>query len=322
VELDSNGSLIALVVIVGLIGFALAFVGGRETSENGSAAGIGTVIDQSVGMHVIRRLTGRSSDPPADDLVPPAVLTADEVAYRIGTPGAAGPERHEAPGPRLGAARAAAVSANPATAPRRRLLRDSGAVLVALSGLALIGIGIFPGVGGGGPSKTFLSVSRAQSTPTSSPSDGLSDVLSETSRPTAKPSAPPAPTPGPTKTKTTTPAKPASPKPTPRPTPTPTPTPTPKKATPKPTASATPTPTPPLVAKITEAPSCGDAGVPLQFAAQSMPGASYDWDFQDGSASGRVVTHSFSGDGTYTVTLTVIRSGDRKRDSVLVSIPC
>ena len=76
------------------------------------------------------------------------------------------------------------------------------------------------------------------------------------------------------------------------------------------------------MAKITEAPACGDAGVSLQFAAQSVPGASYDWDFSDGSAAGRVVTHTFSADGTYTVSLTVSRSGDRQRDSVLVNVPC
>jgi PKD domain len=309
-------------VIVGLIGFALAFVGGRGTSEKGPASGLGTVIDQSIGMHVIRSLIGRSSDPPANDVARSSAPTADEVAYRIATLGAARPERHEAPGPRRDAARVDPASATPAAASRRRLLRDSGAVLMVLSGFALVAIGVFPGVGGGEPSGTFLSVSRAQSTPTSSPSDGQSLVLGETSRPTAKPSAKPAPTAAPTKGHTTTPAKPATPKPTPRPTLTRTPTPTPNTATPKPTASPTPTPTPPLVAKITEAPLCGDAGVPLQFAAQSMPGATYDWDFHDGSASGRVVTHAFSGDGTYTVTLTVIRPGDMKRDSVLVNIPC
>jgi PKD repeat protein len=62
--------------------------------------------------------------------------------------------------------------------------------------------------------------------------------------------------------------------------------------------------------------------VSLQFAAQSVPGASYDWDFSDGSATGRVVTHTFSANGTYTVSLTVVRSGDRQRDSVLVKVPC
>jgi PKD repeat protein len=53
-----------------------------------------------------------------------------------------------------------------------------------------------------------------------------------------------------------------------------------------------------------------------------MPGATYDWDFHDGSASGQAVTHPFTADGTYTVTLTVIRSGDKQRDSVVVVVPC
>ena len=320
-------------MIVGLLGFAFAFVGGRGTSGKGPTAGLGAVLDQSIGMHVFRSVSGHSTDPPADEVVPDAALTADEVAYRIGAPGAAMPRRDDAGARRLGASAATAVAADARTvsatdaAPRRRLLRDSGAVLMGLSALGLVAIAVSPIGGGGGPSRTFLSVTRAQATRSASPTAGPSLALVETPGSTAKPAATPRPTPAPRASPTgavlSTRATPKpTPRPTLRPTPTPTPSPSPRKSTPKPTPAPTPTPTPPLVAKITEAPACGDAGVSLQFAAQSVPGASYDWDFSDGSAAGRVVTHTFSADGTYTVSLTVSRSGDRQRDSVLVKVPC
>ena len=294
-------------------------------------------------MHILRRLSGRSSDPPADEVAPARALTADEVAYRIGTPGAAEPARVGAAGAGLGATSAAAgaadagmvsgtghaavdpATAGAATAARRRLLRDLGAALMGLSALALIAVGVSPSVGGGAPSRTFLSVSRAQATQSASPTEAASLALVFPPAPTARPTVTAGPTTAPRATPTgAVLTQQATPKPAPRPTPTPTPTPTPRRSTPRPTSTPapTPTPTPPLVAKITEAPSCGDVGVPLGFAAQSVPGASYDWNFKDGSASGRVVTHSFSAAGTYTVTLTVIRSGDKRGDSVVVTVPC
>ena len=157
-------------MIVGLLGFAFAFVGGRGTSGKGRTAGLGAVLDQSIGMHVFRSVSGHSTDPPADEVVPDAALTADEVAYRIGAPGAAMPRRDDAGARRLGASAATAVAADARTAsatdaaPRRRLLRDSGAVLMGLSALGLVAIAVSPIGGGGGPSRTFLSVTRAQAT--------------------------------------------------------------------------------------------------------------------------------------------------------------
>ncbi len=187
-------------MIVGLLGFAFAFVGGRGTSGKGPTAGLGAVLDQSIGMHVFRSLSGHSTDPPADEVVPAAALTADEVAYRIGTPGAAMPERDDAGGRRLGASAATAVAADARTvsatdaAPRRRLLRDSGAVLMGLSALGLVAIAVSPVGGGGGPSRTFLSVTRAQATRSASPTAGPSLALVETPGSTAKPAATPRPT--------------------------------------------------------------------------------------------------------------------------------
>jgi len=324
--LDANGSLIALAVIVGLIGFALAVVGGRGTAENSPASGPGTVIDRSIGMHLIRSLTGRSSDPSADEVVPPPVLTADEVAYRIGAPGAVVPERRETPGPGRRVAPLDPALATPATAARRRLLRDSGAVLVGLSGLALIAIGVFPGAGGSGPSRTFLSVSRAQGSPTTSPSDGLSVVLSETSRPSGKPSATAAATPAATRARTTTPVRPATPTPTPRPTPrpTPTPTPTPRRSTPRPTATPAPTPVPAPHAVISASASCTSAGGTIDFDGTASTGeTSYDWNFNDRSVStDPTPSHTFVAPGTYTVILIVHGPGGQDGASKVIDVPC
>ena len=47
--------------------------------------------------------------------------------------------------------------------------------------------------------------------------------------------------------------------------------------------------------------TCGDPGVTIQFTADAMPGATYDWDFDDGGGNGRVVSHQFSPPGTYHV---------------------
>src|SRR6188472_1505221 len=45
------------------------------------------VIDRSIGMYVVRRLTGRRTRKP-EAPAPPVVLSADQVAYRIGAAGA------------------------------------------------------------------------------------------------------------------------------------------------------------------------------------------------------------------------------------------
>ena len=243
VALDSNGLLIAAIVIIGLVGLGFVVVGGRGTTGKGRAGGIGAVVDQSIGMHIVRSLSGQAPEAPEEDVAPAVVLTADEVAYRIGIPGADEPERAEGAGMRRGPMAGAAVAANRGTAaataargadpavaaaaaaPRRRLLRDAGAALLGLAAVALIAILVVPGVGGQGPSKTFLSVTRAQSTstprPTATPTEGPSLAQVETPAPTAMPVATPAPTAAPSPTPTgVTPARQANPRPTPRATPT------------------------------------------------------------------------------------------------------
>ena len=98
------------------MGFAFALVGGRGASGDGPAGGLGDVIDRSIGRHIIRRLSGRSSDPAAEESLPTVALTADQVAYRIGTPGAADPDRDEAAVAGLGGMAAAGVAADGRTA--------------------------------------------------------------------------------------------------------------------------------------------------------------------------------------------------------------
>jgi PKD repeat protein len=77
-----------------------------------------------------------------------------------------------------------------------------------------------------------------------------------------------------------------------------------------------------LVARISVSATCGDPGVTIQFTADAMPGATYDWDFNDGGGNGRVVSHQFTSTGTYNVILTVTRSGDTQGDGVTIHVPC
>ena len=62
--------------------------GASQDGPSGPVDGALDVIDRSIGMYVLRRLAGRSSTatPKADA---PVVLTADQIARRIGVAGAA-----------------------------------------------------------------------------------------------------------------------------------------------------------------------------------------------------------------------------------------
>ena len=86
--------------------------GVSEDGPSGPVDGALDVIDRSIGMYVLRRIAGRSSNatPEADA---PVVLTADQIAHRIGASGAApttAPEPSEARPP-LAAGTAAAAAA-------------------------------------------------------------------------------------------------------------------------------------------------------------------------------------------------------------------
>ena len=128
--------------------------------------------------------------------------------------------------------------------PRRRLWRDTSAVLLVGITLVLV-VSLLPGASSEGPGQTL----SATGTPALDPSPTATPTPAPTPRPTPRPTPTPSPTPSP------------SPSPTPSPTPTPTPKPTPKptrkptarptlrpiptiKPTPKPTRKPTPRPTP------------------------------------------------------------------------------
>jgi hypothetical protein len=91
-------AILGIIVVVGLVGLLVTIRSAPKPSPRlaadtrpGPFDGIRGVIDRSIGMYVIRRLAGRIVKPPPEPLPPSAALSADEVAYRIGTPGAVPP---------------------------------------------------------------------------------------------------------------------------------------------------------------------------------------------------------------------------------------
>lgn len=289
-------------MIIGLVGLAFVVVGGRGAAGKGRVGGLGAVIDQSIGMHIVRSLTRQTLETPEEDIAPSVALTADDVAYRIGIPGADAPVRRADAGRGRGAAAtAAAVAANAGTAsapaggdpaaaaaPRRRLIRDAGAALVGLSALALVVLVAQQVNGPHDGEVRGITHYRGSSDPpgsngdTATPSIGSGQAVEGASAPPGAVSASAAPgAPGPgrlTLHGTTTPKPPgrsngtptttvgpATPTPriTARPSTTPGPTATPvSTATPTPTAAPTPEPTPKPTPEPTPEPTPTPAGEP------------------------------------------------------------
>jgi hypothetical protein len=381
--------IIVIIAVAAVVGLVALFVRARSTrvgatpstsaQRPGRYDGARDVIDGSVGMYVLRRLTGRATAPPVDTAETVTVLSPEEVAYRIGVPDAPAPADSKyvrsaatdaaataaaaraaaahvstsassavpareavAIGAVSGARSAAAPSVTPAM-PRERLVRDAGIALIALAGLGLVALLIWPG-GPAGPAPTHLAVTLADPTERPSGHSTASETASAgdavgagatraTSSPTVPPTAKPAVTPSPTATPVPsskgapapTPRRTPRPTPTPTPTPTATPTPTPKP-TPKPTAKPTPTPTPaPPVAKISVSATCTSASASITFdASGSTHASSYHWDFDDGTTSAsKVIGHAFDGSqSSYTVILTVSGSGGEDAEAVTIDVPC
>ena len=309
---------------------------GDETSDpsrdrsSGPVDGALDVVDRSVGMYVLRRLTGRSASKPAVSDERPVVLTAEQVAYRIGAvarPSTAAPEKAASGLNRLTPARPVVATPVSPGAQRERLVRDSGVALITLAALGLIAAMVWPSspAPNGGPTGSVFAVDRAVVTPgptedseaaTPAPTGEVAaetEVPVLTPRPSAKPAAPavvaphgakPRATPRPTRT----------PRPTPTPTPTPKPTATPT-ATPNPTATPEPTPTPlpnPVVFF-----DCSSSGLVLSCdGSASTDASSYDWSFGDGSnASGATPSHTYDQPGDYSVTLTVSNASGSDSDT-------
>lgn len=261
--------IVAAAIVVGLVSGAVTAYdawGRRPRSPNPTGprepkatplAGAGDVIDRSIGMYILRRLTGRRSSAGADA----GRAGPSGVAHRLAAVGAARAitSFYAADPPRSSRRARSAVPVAPG-APRERLVRDTGIALVVLAvlGLALASLwphgpfgrspGGAPGIAPGSqtPLPSATTSTDGASTPSANPSG---DVLSETSAPTRaastaptrthRPSVTPKPTPKPTASPTSIPTPALTPSPEPSPTPAPTPQPT-----PAPTPSPTPAPTP------------------------------------------------------------------------------
>jgi PKD domain len=273
---------------------------------------------------------------------PPSV-ERDELAYRIGVPGASQPARptrlvvagpEPTPGtpvrpvehlerPTIAAIVAATESSH--TGVRQRLWRDTAVSLIALAAVLLLVVNVLPQdqnsvlAETSEPSASQVAVNEtATPAPTASPA---SVVPSE--NPSFEPSIQPTPSVEVTPEATPDPTGKPTAKPTPRPTARPT-----AKPTPKPTAKPTPKPTPKPTAKPTPSPTpvpdpvasfgCSSTGQTLDCdGSGSLHETSYSWDWGDGSAdsSGASPSHVYAESGFYSVTLTVSNASGSDSDS-------
>ena len=321
---------IAIVAVVGLIGLSLAVgraAGARKqpgrSQGHGPFEGVTDVIDGSIGMYVVRRLTGRPTVRPTEAVTPTMRLSADELAYRIGAVDA--PEPSVAPAPSVVpithaaaiAAAARSYGANSATAAaaraaagdpaveaddagadrtpparaRQRLVRDAGIALIGLSIVGIVAILVLPQGTTGRPAGSQSGVGVASVTPEPS-GDGPALGVGQPT-PEGTPQAPPAaavtsaqPTAfAPTPTlRVTRPTTEATPKPTPKPTP---------GSTSNPTAVPTSEPTPDPTATSVAAPTATPVATPTPIAPHAVIGASCSGDTVDFTGSGSTGATSY-----------------------------
>ena len=325
--------IIVAVVVVGLVVPSVS-VGDQPAArprqvdhahEQGPFEGARDVIDRSVGMYLVRRLTGRLTTRPSDFVGPAAALSADEVAYRIGVADRPEPPERapEVPPAVAGAAATAAATkaaesgrkrsgavAGPAVVPvgvlaasartaptavaprippvtpRERLVRDAGIALIALAVLGLVAYFVWPQDPNGKASGTGFPVTLANVSAEPTPPGSLAAVEPAASVVVATP-APATPTAVSTPSPSPEPTPTVTPKPTPKPTPQPTPRPASRAATPKPTPTPTPKPTatPKPAAPVAQI-SVSCSGSTVSFNGSGSTGeSSYQWDFDDGSNS-------------------------------------
>ena len=189
-------AILGIIVVVGLVGLLVTVRSAPKPSPRlaadarpGPFDGIRGVIDRSIGMYLIRRLAGRIVKPPPEPLPPSAALSVDEVAYRIGTPGAVPPVTRAigadgaadragltVAGVAAATSAATSVAAGPTTrvpvrvrSPARRAqpvgVPGSGSCATRASPSLdwprslLVAAAVLPG-GGPGPSASILSVTR------------------------------------------------------------------------------------------------------------------------------------------------------------------
>ena len=305
-------------VALGFIAIVVRFV----PRDEAGGARLPRMVDDSIGMWAIRRISGRSPDGGA------------------ATRGAARPTSREPGRFVVSASRLQAIGVRPAGVARRgsavrrqrrwdpadsvtlqrRLAAIAAVLVVGVVALAVVLILRGPRGevrGATGAPALGIATDEASSSLTVEPS-GASSSPTTATKPAAPASTPrstaratAAPTPRPTAA--------ATPKPTPKPTPTHAPT----APTPSPTPEPTPTPTPPPpVASITcthtlLTVSCDGSG--------SSRAVTYTFDFHDGppvSGTSSTASHTYLVAGAYEVTLTVADALNRTdSDSAIVTVP-
>lgn len=342
--------IVGALVVLGFLAILTRFLP-RDAS---GGAVLPRIVDDSIGMYVLRRLTGRRLwERPLGDEAEGGAGRAAEAAAAAGAPGAAGPAR-VAPTRHVVSRSSRSLSVgSPARAGdrlphahrRRRAAAVLGSRIAAAGALAavllvaagVVGSSVLPpgpqgdvlgetGLPGSSPPGTSVIALGPSVVPTPypAPTDGPRPT-----RPLGPVEPTSTPTPAPTPTSRPTPRPAITPAPTPAPTPTSTPTPVPTpKATPTPTPAPTPTPTPtptplPLLVYF----DWTADGTIRHFIDQSTSGAtivSWSWDFGDGgTSSAQHPTHDFASRADpYAVRLQVTDSLGRTDDQTrFVSVP-
>ena len=339
--------IVGALVVLGFIAIAVRFV----PRDAAGRVHLPRLVDDSVGMWALRRLTGQPETDRPDDAdrdasaTPPSGQPHREPATRFDAapigPVPIAPTRFVAsgsptqPGP-MGAM-GASTARRPVTSPiielkisRRRPRSNTGVAmerrLVAIAAVLLLGV-ILLGVALA-PRSPRGEVLGATATPNLvvPPADRSSEPVAESgSEASAAATDPPGsaatrqPTPAATPRATSKPAAVPTPGPTPRPTARPTPAPT-VTSTPAPTASPTP---PPPIASI----ACTTSSLTVTCdGSNSDREVSYRFDFEGGPSGAAgpdpSASYTYSVGGTYTITLTVADEfGRTSTDSATVTVP-
>ena len=329
--------IVGALVVLGFIAIFVRFV----PRDEAGGARLPRIVDDSVGMWALRRLSGRDPSGRADDLDAESDSTPAPSRGRpllIGVERSAGsasmaPANYAISTPRLEAlgvrpARSMPPRRRPSTAPigRSHVIRPEAAPpgslvlqrrLAAIAALVVAGSVIVVVVIAvtRGPSGAVLGETGGPAVNSSGPLSGITVVPSPTTgaaTPTRSAAAPATPTPRATSQPTPRATANAAAAPTPVPTPKPT-----LKPTPKPTPTPTPVPTPvPPLAFFTWSQSGND----VQFEDQSTGDLiGWSWTFGDGgSSTAQNPTHTFASSATpYAVTLEVTDSSNRTDSQTL-----
>lgn len=316
------------------------------------------IVDESVGMYVLRRATGRPTEAASDvakaETEADAIVPEEAIAYRIGVPGApeptvptrfvvakAPPQAHKIP-PVVPVVTRPVARGRPqarrgGALPFQRRLAALGTLFaVLLVGFAALSLPRGPEeavLSATGTPRGTITASALAVAPTPSLTEPSLDT--DTPEPAASPSpstslgptptvVTPAPvvlTPTATPRRTPPPTPRITPPPTPKPTPTPTKPPTPPPPTPPPTPEPTPVPPSPSFDF-----SCAPGSLTVTFTGDGGPGTVgnvFEWVFGDeGAGSGQEVTHTFAGPSEPVVKLTVTNAGGTDSVQQAITVPC